>query len=119
MKQSCTPVSIAQTSIALPANSLPLSKVMLSGAVRRSAIARFNAATTFEPLIEGSAQGSASSTGIGYNSYMTDKPILNFSIDPALLKRLDDFWHRHRFPNRAAAVKWLLEWSLKQNPNPR
>jgi hypothetical protein len=49
----------------------------------------------------------------------TDKPILNFTIDPALLKRLDDFWHRHRFPNRAAAVKWLLDYALKQKPEPK
>jgi hypothetical protein len=46
----------------------------------------------------------------------TDKPILNFIIDPALLKRVDDFRYKHRFPNRAAAVKWLLDFALKQNP---
>ncbi len=45
-----------------------------------------------------------------------DKPILNFYVDTALLKRLDDFRFRNRFPSRAAAVKWLLDWALKQNP---
>lgn len=55
---------------------------------------------------------------IGYTSCMTNKPILNFSIDPALLQRIENYWHRHQFPTRAAAVKWLLDWALKQNPNP-
>ena len=49
----------------------------------------------------------------------TTKPIVNFSIDPALLKRVDEFWHANRFPNRAAAVKWLLDFALKQHPKPR
>lgn len=43
----------------------------------------------------------------------TDKPLLNFYVDPALLKRLDDFYHKHQFKNRAAAIKWLLEAALK------
>jgi hypothetical protein len=45
-----------------------------------------------------------------------DKPILNFYIDPALLKRIDDFRFKQRFESRAAAIKWLLDWALKQNP---
>ncbi len=48
----------------------------------------------------------------------TDKPILNFVIDPELLERLDDFRFKYRFESRAAAVKWLLEWALRQKPNP-
>jgi hypothetical protein len=48
----------------------------------------------------------------------SDKPYLNFVIDPELLKRLDDFRFRHRFPTRAAAIKWLLDWALKQKPAP-
>jgi hypothetical protein len=48
----------------------------------------------------------------------TDKPILNFVIDPDLLKRVDDFRYEKRFPTRAAAVKWLLEWALEQKPEP-
>jgi hypothetical protein len=39
-------------------------------------------------------------------------------IDPASLKRLDDYRFKHQFPWTAAAIKWLLEWSLKQNPKP-
>lgn len=55
---------------------------------------------------------------IGSMDNTTKKPILNFVIDPRLLKRIDDFRFRHRFPTRAAAVKWLLEWALKQKPDP-
>lgn len=46
----------------------------------------------------------------------TEKPILNFVIDPALLSRIDDFRFKSRFESRAAAVKWLLEWALDQGP---
>jgi hypothetical protein len=46
----------------------------------------------------------------------TAKPILNFVVDSALLKRLDDFRFRNRFPTRAAAVKWLLDWALREKP---
>jgi len=49
---------------------------------------------------------------------MTTKPLINFIIDPMLLKRIDDFWHKQRFPNRAAAIKWLLDWALRQDPKP-
>jgi len=48
----------------------------------------------------------------------TDKPFLSFVIEPDLLKRLDDFRFKHRFQSRAAAIKWLLEWALKQKPAP-
>lgn len=53
-----------------------------------------------------------------YTTNMTDKPILNFTIDPALLSRIDAFWHANAFSNRATAIKWLLDWSLTQNPKP-
>ncbi len=46
------------------------------------------------------------------------KQLLSFIVDGALLKRLDDFRFKHRFANRATAIKWLLEWALKQNPKP-
>ena len=51
-------------------------------------------------------------------SMTTEKPILNFTIEVALLKQLDDFRFKHRFASRAAAVKWLLAYAIKQNPNP-
>lgn len=46
------------------------------------------------------------------------KPILNFVIDPKDLDRIDTFWHKNKFPSRAAAVKWLLTWALDQKPKP-
>ena len=46
------------------------------------------------------------------------KPMLTFVIEPDLLKRLDDFRFKHRFPSRAAAIKWLLIFALDQRPKP-
>lgn len=49
----------------------------------------------------------------------TDKPLLNFYVEPDLLKRLDDFHHKYRFKNRAMAIKWLLEAALKAKLAPK
>ncbi len=49
----------------------------------------------------------------------SDKPYMNFVIQPDLLKRVDDFRFKHRFPARAAAIKWLLDWALAQKPAPK
>jgi hypothetical protein len=46
----------------------------------------------------------------------SEKPLLNFVIDPDLLKRLDSFRFKNRFATRAAAIKWLLAWALDQKP---
>jgi hypothetical protein len=46
----------------------------------------------------------------------SSKPYLNFIVDPELLKRIDDFRFRSRFPTRASGIKWLLDWALKQEP---
>jgi len=35
-----------------------------------------------------------------------------------MMKAIDDFRFEHRFKSRAAAVKWLLDWALKQKPAP-
>jgi hypothetical protein len=43
----------------------------------------------------------------------SDKPFLNFVVEPEMLKRLDDFRFKHRFDSRAAAIKWLLDAALK------
>jgi hypothetical protein len=48
----------------------------------------------------------------------SDKPFLSFLVDPELLKRLDDWRFKNRFATRAAAIKWLLDWALKQKPVP-
>jgi len=46
----------------------------------------------------------------------TDKQFLNFLIEPALLKKVDDFRFKNRFATRAATIKWLLEWAVDQKP---
>lgn len=46
------------------------------------------------------------------------KPLLAFVIDWDLLQAIDDFRFRCRFESRAAAIKWLLTWALRQNPSP-
>jgi hypothetical protein len=48
-----------------------------------------------------------------------NKTLLNFIVDDSLLKRIEDFRYKNRFPTRAAAIKWLLDWALKQNPSVR
>lgn len=61
-----------------------------------------------------------SSVNSSFMSYIdcmaTDKPILNFPIDEALLKRVDDFRFKGRFASRADAVRWLLSYALDQKP---
>jgi hypothetical protein len=49
----------------------------------------------------------------------TEKPLLNFVIEPELLKRLDDYRFKHRFDSRAAAIKWLLDAALKAKLAPK
>ena len=46
------------------------------------------------------------------------QPLIHLVVDELLKARLDDFRFAHRFPSRAAAMKWLLEWALKQEPKP-
>jgi len=48
----------------------------------------------------------------------SEKPYLNFIVEPEFLKRIDDFRFKHRFATRAATIKWLLDWALKQKPSP-
>lgn len=47
-----------------------------------------------------------------------DKQMLTFVIDLDLLGRIDDFRYDNRFPTRAGAIRWLLEWALKRSPEP-
>jgi len=47
-----------------------------------------------------------------------EKPLLNFLIEPELLRRVDDFRFKNRFDSRAAAIKWILAWALEQKPVP-
>jgi hypothetical protein len=48
-----------------------------------------------------------------------NKTILNFIIERDLLERIEDFRFKNRFPTRAAAIKWLLAWAVKQKPSPK
>jgi hypothetical protein len=44
------------------------------------------------------------------------KPFLSFQIEPALLKRRDDFRYKHGSSTRAAAIKRLLAAALGREP---
>ena len=46
------------------------------------------------------------------------RQMLTFFIDTELLNRIDDFRFDNRFPTRAGAIRWLLEWALKKAPPP-
>jgi hypothetical protein len=48
----------------------------------------------------------------------SDKPMLTFVIDRDLLSRVDDFRYENRFPTRAGAIRWLLDWALRRGPRP-
>ena len=48
----------------------------------------------------------------------TDRIPVSPKLDPAFLKRIDSFRFEHWFPTRTAAIMWLLEWALEQNPQP-
>jgi hypothetical protein len=59
-----------------------------------------------------------------YNSYKPyelimaeKKTVINFTIEQDLLDQVEDFHQKWKFLNRAKAIKWLLRWSLSQNPN--
>ncbi len=49
---------------------------------------------------------------------MTDRNILHLLVPEELSKRIDDYRFKHRFETKAEAVRFLLEWALKQNPKP-
>ncbi len=46
------------------------------------------------------------------------KPLITLVMDRELIELIDDFRFQNRFESRAAAIKWLLAWALKQNPQP-
>jgi len=56
--------------------------------------------------------------GVSIGCMATIKPILNFPVDVALLKRLDDFRFSNRFESRADAIRWLLTFALDKKPRP-
>ena len=47
---------------------------------------------------------------------MPEKQYVNVLFEERMLKEIDDFRFENRFPSRTEAIRWLLEWALKQNP---
>lgn len=47
-----------------------------------------------------------------------DAKLVNTLIDVDLLARIDDFRFSRRFKSRAAAMKYLIDFALQQNPEP-
>ena len=43
-----------------------------------------------------------------------DKVYLNFLVDMDLIKKINAYWHEHGFPNRATAIRHLLELGLEK-----
>jgi metal-responsive CopG/Arc/MetJ family transcriptional regulator len=50
--------------------------------------------------------------------HASGKQLIHRFMGEPLLKRLDDFRVKHGFPSRTEAVRWLLDWALKQKPAP-
>jgi metal-responsive CopG/Arc/MetJ family transcriptional regulator len=46
----------------------------------------------------------------------TEKERVTILMDPALLKRIEDFRYKQRFPSRSEAIIWLLEYCLNLKP---
>jgi len=40
-------------------------------------------------------------------------------LDKDLFKKIEDFRFNNRFDSRIEAIRWLLEFALKQNPKPK
>ena len=45
-----------------------------------------------------------------------DYTIINILIPDKLLEQIEDYRFRQRFKNRAEAIRYLLEYSVKKNP---
>lgn len=43
--------------------------------------------------------------------------LLHINVPQGLLRRLDDFRFKNKFPSRTEALKWLIDWALKQKPS--
>jgi hypothetical protein len=47
-----------------------------------------------------------------------DKQMVHLRLEETLIRQLEDFRFRHRFPTRTAAVKWLLRAALQRKLAP-
>lgn len=48
----------------------------------------------------------------------TEKPIINLVMDPALLSKVDEFWHENRMTSRSEAIRWLIQAALDKKLKP-
>ena len=46
------------------------------------------------------------------------KQMLTFVVDLDLLNEIDDYRYDNRFPTRAGAIRWLLQWAVNKAPPP-
>ncbi len=46
-----------------------------------------------------------------------DKQILNLALQGKLLERIDEYRFKRKFNTRSEAIRYLLEYALKQNPD--
>jgi len=51
-----------------------------------------------------------------YSVLMTQAKNLNLKIDTQTLDDIDNFRFKNRFPSRTEAIRWLIEFALKQKP---
>ena len=49
---------------------------------------------------------------------MTDESrMVNIALSKKLLERIDTFRFENRFPTRAEAMRWLMDWALEKDPS--
>jgi metal-responsive CopG/Arc/MetJ family transcriptional regulator len=44
----------------------------------------------------------------------TKQPVTTLILSEDLRNRIEDYWHKNRLPNRAEAIRQILEKGLKQ-----
>jgi metal-responsive CopG/Arc/MetJ family transcriptional regulator len=47
---------------------------------------------------------------------MVERKMIHLQLEQDLLNKLDDFRFQNRLENRTEAIRFLLDWALKQNP---
>lgn len=57
---------------------------------------------------------------VGYDIGVSQskKPLTTLLLDEELLKKIEDFRYKNRFPSRAAAMKWLMNAALDKKLRP-
>jgi metal-responsive CopG/Arc/MetJ family transcriptional regulator len=49
----------------------------------------------------------------------TSSMLVHLLLKTELVEKLDEFRFIHRFESRTEAIRWLLDFALKQNPKPK